>query len=538
MIQALPPSASWALQHLQGDIEALQLANAFRDGTAVCVSDGSLKGGLGTAAFILEGNDGIGRLQGVNKVPGPIKEGDSHRCEVSGLYAIALLSNLICKAFNIPRGRARIACDNIAALALFDPEYIPNVKHSSYDLVSATWELIKESPLTWVPEHIKGHQDDWVDVSTLPRVAQMNVAMDHSAKNYWLHLVHSATPDAPCTPVMHDIYKEGWQLWAGDNKIINPSTPELYSQVQNPITKRWWVRNTHLTWEGMKQADWDAHRDMHKGLPGGRRRFVTKMSANYHGGIGVTAVEWKLSSTAECPRCPCQREDWQHALRCSGHGADLIFEESMEGFLKKLDDLGTHPGIKEALPYCLRQWRKGQNIQHQSFSAPVQAAILCQDKIGWQDLFEGLLAKEWRMLQQCQYSKKGSRKSSRKWMKSVLLSLHHMAHKLWEHRNQIKVKTNNPQLKLAGEHLDSAITDQLLNKMHELYPEDRHRLRRNLLELLSKSTTSKQQWYGRALACRQLFIRDRENDRKLKVIAREQSPLWQWFQHPHAGYSG
>ena len=123
-------------------------------------------------------------------------------------------------------------------------------------------------------------------------------------------------------------------------------------------------------------------------------------------------------------------------------------------------------------------------------------------------------------------------------MKSVLLSLHHMAHKLWEHRNQIKVKTNNPQLKLAGEHLDSAITDQLLNKMHELYPEDRHRLRRNLLELLSKSTTSKQQWYGRALACRQLFIRDRENDRKLKVIAREQSALWQFFQNPRAGYSG
>ena len=74
------------------------------------------------------------------------------------------------------------------ALNLFDPDFLPNVRHSSYDLVSATWELVKESPLTFLPEHVEGHQDKKVSVSSLPRLAQLNVAMDESAKDYWHRL--------------------------------------------------------------------------------------------------------------------------------------------------------------------------------------------------------------------------------------------------------------------------------------------------------------------------------------------------------------
>ena len=78
-------------------------------------------------------------------------------------------------------------------------------------------------------------------------------------------------------------------------------------------------------------------------------------------------------------------------------------------------------------------------------------------------------------------------------MAAVLTSLHHIAHKQWSHRNEIKAKVNNPQEKLAVEDLDREITSFLMTKMQELHPEDRHRLNRNLLHLLSKSKASKQQ---------------------------------------------
>jgi hypothetical protein len=90
-IDALPASAKWALQHLQITDNGSAIASAIKEGTAVAVSDGGLKFGLGTAAYIIEGNDEVGRIRGVNQVPGPIKPGDLHRCEVSGAYAVIML---------------------------------------------------------------------------------------------------------------------------------------------------------------------------------------------------------------------------------------------------------------------------------------------------------------------------------------------------------------------------------------------------------------------------------------------------------------
>jgi len=67
------------------------LVAAFRNGTAIAVSDGSLKSLLGTSGYIITTPDGPAYIQGVNRVPGPLKDGDSYRCELAGLYAILQL---------------------------------------------------------------------------------------------------------------------------------------------------------------------------------------------------------------------------------------------------------------------------------------------------------------------------------------------------------------------------------------------------------------------------------------------------------------
>ena len=141
-IKALPESARWAPKHILLMDQGEQLATALQQRTAVAVSDGSLKLGLGTAGFVIEGHNGCGRIQGVNKVPGPVKDGDSHWCEVSGLYAIILLVNAICKLHNVPSGSITIACDNITSLNIFNPDYFPNTNQANFDLVSAFWTLL------------------------------------------------------------------------------------------------------------------------------------------------------------------------------------------------------------------------------------------------------------------------------------------------------------------------------------------------------------------------------------------------------------
>ena len=76
----LPPARKWASRHIVISDDGTCVAQAIRLGTAVAVSDGSLKDGIGTAAFIIV-NDMCGYehpIVGAMPIPGTIKEGDSH----------------------------------------------------------------------------------------------------------------------------------------------------------------------------------------------------------------------------------------------------------------------------------------------------------------------------------------------------------------------------------------------------------------------------------------------------------------------------
>jgi hypothetical protein len=102
LIHQLPPDSKWAVDtySIQAD-NGLILAQAISNGCAIAVSDASLKAGFGTAAYVLEGPTPDGRLVAVNVVPGPISEGNSYRCEISGLIGILTLVNLLCQNHRI-----------------------------------------------------------------------------------------------------------------------------------------------------------------------------------------------------------------------------------------------------------------------------------------------------------------------------------------------------------------------------------------------------------------------------------------------------
>jgi hypothetical protein len=88
-------------------------------------------------AFVLEGQTNTGHIKGVNKTPGPIKEGDSLRCKISGIYEVLTLVREICKTHKITSGSITIWCDSTSALKVLDPEYLPDPKNSNFDLISA-----------------------------------------------------------------------------------------------------------------------------------------------------------------------------------------------------------------------------------------------------------------------------------------------------------------------------------------------------------------------------------------------------------------
>jgi len=236
--------ARWAISRSRCTDGGASVARALRAGTLQAVGDGSLKGGFGTSAFVLEapGEASI-RVQGVNIVPGPLAEGDSHRCELASLYAILLVSQAVCKTHHITQGKATIACDNKQAISMFNEWYVPDPQDANFDLTSAIWKLLQDSPIQWQNIHVKGHQDDHLQCDKLNRVAQLNVEMDRLAKSFWRHCyIHQHTALQPLEPPQHPIHLEGWTLWHGNTKVINPNRQHLYELIHNPITTSKWVR--------------------------------------------------------------------------------------------------------------------------------------------------------------------------------------------------------------------------------------------------------------------------------------------------------
>jgi hypothetical protein len=271
---------------------------SIRMGSAIAASDGSLKAGLGTAAFVIEDGKGTGRLKGVNKVPGSIKEGDSHRCKMAGLYAIILRVKEICSMHEVTSSSITVLCDNKTALQIFDPNILPDPKMKNFDLITACWALKRQVPIEWKPKHVKGHQDQGMTYMALSKEARLNVEMDKTAMAYWTHLM--ACQKHPY-PENHEVYGEEWQLWErAVEKITWPFRHRLYSILQDRETNMWWIRHGHVPSRGQKTIDYEATAQAMRALQPTRRRYVTKAASNNYG-IGTTLVEWKFAQTAACP---------------------------------------------------------------------------------------------------------------------------------------------------------------------------------------------------------------------------------------------
>ena len=150
-LESLPKSAHWAVQHAKVDDDGLYIADAIRQGKAVVVSDASLNVRIGTSSTVIEGDEPDHRLLGHTLVPGPVKEGDSLRCESAGNLSGVLLVNTICAHHNITSGSITVACDNMASLQPFKPDYLPDPKHKNFDLMQAVWASVQESPIQWIP---------------------------------------------------------------------------------------------------------------------------------------------------------------------------------------------------------------------------------------------------------------------------------------------------------------------------------------------------------------------------------------------------
>ena len=153
-MDALPDDLKWAAYRCTVPGGGKTLADAMKIGSSVAVSDASLKSCFGTAAFVIEGPTDIHRAVGVNIVPGPVKDGDSYRCELSGLIGAMTVVRTICQSHNVSSGGMQVACDNISTLRIFKPDFVPEPTQESFDLVCSLWQLVQTIPIRLEAVHV------------------------------------------------------------------------------------------------------------------------------------------------------------------------------------------------------------------------------------------------------------------------------------------------------------------------------------------------------------------------------------------------
>jgi hypothetical protein len=212
-LSLLVADTSWAATQVQLTDEGSAIAAAIRAGTCISLSDGSFKDQHGTAAWVIEAESSVNRCTGVNITQAEPSDQSAYRSEVSGLFGIVTMIREICAFYNIIAGTVHIGCDGLSALnQCTDPDHVVKPTSPQFDLITATRAMLQQCPVTWIPHHVKGHQDD-DQTALLDRWALLNIEMDTSAKLHW-----AETVDQPREP-QRTISGEPWAFWIKDTNI-------------------------------------------------------------------------------------------------------------------------------------------------------------------------------------------------------------------------------------------------------------------------------------------------------------------------------
>jgi len=348
-VVALPPGAQWSVAGYFSADEGAQVAQAITAGLCRAVSDGSYKSGFGTSAWIFQGPGSSDHVQGCNVVPGSPADQSAFRSELSGLYAIAVMTKCLCDQYCITAGSIEVGCDGQEALyRCFSPDFRPSPSHAHYDLIVATRRMLACCPVLWKSRHIKGHQDADPE-AVLDSWAQLNVDMDRAAKAHWES--RHALSDIP---VQFAVYLEPWSLWINGTKQCQRLSPSVVAHIHGTEGKHWW-RERRANNPEPSLVDWDAVGEAMKNSSIPRRHWVAKHTSGFCS-VGVMMHRRKMWPTPGCPRCQ-QSETAKHVWACRSAAADARWTAALSRLRHWLNAVETLPGIRDAICAGLSAWR-------------------------------------------------------------------------------------------------------------------------------------------------------------------------------------
>ena len=484
------------------------LATALQNGTAIAVSDGSYleSEGIGTASWVLSTRDKKNMVTAGARSPGDASIQSSYRSELLGLLGILEELDSRCRKWKIGSGKCRIFCDGVSALQMVEDitTLTMTTTLKSCDLLSACVKLKDSIPLELEFIHVKGHQDDEVQVSQLTIPAQLNVLMDTLAKN----LLHDTTTTMTMSLGAH---KQSMRLPIHGSFIHQQFKSELYSSIMTARAKAYWVKKQRYDADLCNTISWESVASAQKSMNRTRLRTITKWCSEWIG-TGKNMKRWKLRYSSNCALCGFDDEDTQHILQCMHTLAIKHWDKQLREFDNRLIKHKTSYYLRKAIIQDLEAWRKGVSPPDLDYADDqLKTAIILQRQLGWRVFLEGLVVRPLIQYQSKHLLERDTFITGATWAKRVIKDSWKFLLSIWEFRNDKTHEKDNMDTLEGIEILEEVILQEWkrgLGKLPALEFSQFFRIKKD--KLFKKSTEWKKDWLLTVKLGRKLYA-DKKN---------------------------
>ena len=424
----------WAAREVMMTESIDDIIRSMKEGKALGVSDGSFQHKFGTACWIIENALGTERIIGLIDVPASSDDHDAYRSELAGLYGILRISTLLEKIGNIEKGSIEVGCDGKSALeqALSKDKSEVTSNQSHFDIISSIHDIKENSKITYIPVHIKGHQDDDSEAE-LDRYAHLNIECDLRAKGY-LEEIRTGYKKPE-----HNMFGGIWKITICEEQIYTNFKKYLRKSISGTAIFDYWVNTKkRIDEDEIELIDWKIIGKAMKNTKHGRQQWISKFTSGWCA-TGKMMKTWGKRISSACPRCNTAIEDNNHILLCKAVEAVKVWDESKSKLNDYLDYTNTCPDLALLIINIIDNWKRGTEIQIQEGDLfdGIKELFRAQKRVGWRLFLDGCLTYQWAMIQQKYYEWKGYRNTGNKWASGLIRKLWDMQWDAWNHRNSM-----------------------------------------------------------------------------------------------------
>jgi hypothetical protein len=425
----------WALKYIESSDSITNLLSDFANGKARMVGDGSFSDmtAIGAGAFIVASEDCTQFIIAGGPTPGTNEVQSPYRSELSTILGMGIMATILSQITN-SSPQIIVACDNDNALKRpFSHKSELSASQKSIDLIATAHEIWEKLPTYPIPTKVKGHADTLSRQLTV--LEELNIIVDSKAKEYLAR--RTTSPIYRTTDTHYGMI----QISVNNENVSGTIASTISNTMAMRRMKNALIRHNKITDQHWANLDCVSIERSQQHTSRRQKIFSMKWMAKQLP-VGIRMQQRKHRLSDVCPCCKLQQETVSHLLTCNSTAAVSAYYSSLETFQKWLDKMHTDPIISIHLIATLQSLRATGKVSPNLFpnilnKKKYYEAFQAQNKIGWMQFHEGLITKQWAILQDQHYKAIGHRRSGKTWASELITQLWHINHSIWIHRNEI-----------------------------------------------------------------------------------------------------